>query len=66
MDRAWEGTGCLYFARLSARRTQSRLSSILGTPEYGLMTIRNWRTVSTLIGMVGRSEVDGSDGSNSC
>lgn len=66
VDRAWEGTGCLYFARLSARRTQSRLSSIMGTPEYELMTIRNWRTVSTLTGMVGRSEADGSDGSTSC
>jgi uncharacterized protein (DUF1697 family) len=53
VDRAWAGTGVLYFARLSERRTQSRLSSIMGTPEYRLMTIRNWRTTTTLLELLG-------------
>ena len=49
---------------LSSPMTQA--GAIMGTPAYRLMTIRNWRTVSTLTGMVGRSEADGSDGSTSC
>jgi uncharacterized protein (DUF1697 family) len=48
VDEAWAGKGVLYFQRLSARRTQSRLSSIMGTPEYRLMTIRNWSTTTKL------------------
>jgi uncharacterized protein (DUF1697 family) len=48
VDRAWASTGTLYFQRLSARRTQSRLSRIVGTPEYQLMTIRSWATTTKL------------------
>ena len=48
VDQAWPGTGVVYFARLSARRTQSRLSRIVGTPEYQQMTIRSWATVTKL------------------
>ena len=44
--------GVLYFARLSARRTQSRMSSIVGTPEYALMTIRNWSTTTKLLALL--------------
>jgi uncharacterized protein (DUF1697 family) len=39
----------VYFARLSARRTQSRMSKIVGTPEYRSMTIRSWATTTTLL-----------------
>ncbi|MGH9132612.1 MAG: DUF1697 domain-containing protein, partial [Ilumatobacteraceae bacterium] len=49
VDRAWPGTGVLYFARLSARRTESRLSRIMGTPEYQRMTIRSWTTTTKLL-----------------
>ena len=49
VDQAWAGTGALYFARLSARRTQSKMSSIVGTPEYRLMTIRSWSTTTKLL-----------------
>jgi uncharacterized protein (DUF1697 family) len=52
VDQAWSGTGVLYFARLSERRTQSRMSSIVGTPEYALMTIRNWATTTKLLAML--------------
>jgi uncharacterized protein (DUF1697 family) len=50
VDQAWSGTGVLYFQRLSARRTASRMNRIVGTPEYQLMTIRNWRTTTTILG----------------
>ncbi len=49
VDQAWPGTGVLYFARLSERRTQSQMSSIVGTPEYQRMTIRNWNTTTKLL-----------------
>lgn len=49
VDRVWPGTGVLYFARLSARRTQSKMSKIVGTPEYRLMTIRSWSTTTKLL-----------------
>ena len=51
VDRIWAGTDVVYFERLAARRSQSRLSRIVGTPEYQCMTIRNWRTTSKLLSM---------------
>jgi uncharacterized protein (DUF1697 family) len=55
VDQAWTGKGVLYFARLSARRTQSKMSKIVGTPEYALMTIRNWSTTTKLLGLLGET-----------
>ena len=52
VDQAWTGKGVLYFARLSARRTQSKMSSIVGTPEYALMTIRSWQTTTKLLALL--------------
>lgn len=49
VDQAWPGSGVVYFARLSAHRTQSRMSKIVGTPEYRRMTIRNWATTTKLL-----------------
>ena len=48
VDRVWPGTGVLYFSRLSERRSQSKLSKLTGTPQYELMTIRNWNTTTRL------------------
>jgi uncharacterized protein (DUF1697 family) len=44
VDRVWPGKGVIYSRRLSAQRTKSRLSKIIGTPAYQSMTIRNWNT----------------------
>lgn len=52
VDQAWPGDGVLYFARLSARRVQSRMSRIVGTPEYKLMTIRSWSTTTKLLDLL--------------
>jgi uncharacterized protein (DUF1697 family) len=52
VDRAWPGRGVVYFARLSAERTKSRLSSIVGTPEYANMTIRSWNTTTKLLALL--------------
>lgn len=52
VDEAWPGDGVLYFARLSARRTQSKLSKIVGTEEYQRMTIRSWATTTKLLSLL--------------
>ena len=52
VDQVWTGTSVLYFARLSARRTQTKMGTIVGTPEYQLMTIRSWGTTTRLLGLL--------------
>jgi uncharacterized protein (DUF1697 family) len=52
VDQVWPGTGVLYFSRLSARRTQSKMGNIVGTIEYQKMTIRSWNTTTKLIGLL--------------
>ncbi len=52
VDKVWEGSGVIYTQRLSAKRTQSRLSKIAGTQAYKSMTIRNWNTTVKLLEMV--------------
>jgi uncharacterized protein (DUF1697 family) len=49
IDRAWAGTGVLYFERLAAGAAQSRLAKIVSTPMYQSLTIRNWNTTTELL-----------------
>jgi uncharacterized protein (DUF1697 family) len=49
VDNVWAGDGVIYSQRLSAQRTKSRLSKIIGTAVYQSMTIRNWNTTTTLL-----------------
>ena len=52
VDRVWPGKGVVYSQRLSAQRTKSRLSAVMASPLYKSMTIRNWNTTTTLLGML--------------
>ncbi len=52
VDQAWPGTGVIYFARLGAQRTKSKMSAIVGTPEYQQMTIRSWATTTKLVALL--------------
>lgn len=52
VDRAWPGTGVVYFERRSAERTRSKMSAIVGTPEYQRMTIRSWSTTTKLLALL--------------
>jgi uncharacterized protein (DUF1697 family) len=52
VDEAWPGTGVVYFARVSARRAESRMSRIAATPEYQRMTIRSWATTTKLLALL--------------
>jgi uncharacterized protein (DUF1697 family) len=48
VDRAHAGTGVLYFSRLTSKATQSRLNTIVASPIYPSITIRNWNTTTKL------------------
>ena len=55
VDKVWPDNGVIYSQRLSSQRTKSRLSKIVGTPEYKFMTIRSWRTITKLWDMTERT-----------
>lgn len=52
VDEAHVGAGVLYFSRLIANATQSRLSRIVSSPIYPSVTIRNWNTTTKLLRMM--------------
>lgn len=52
VDAVWPGEGVIYSQRLSAERTKSRLSKVMGTTAYKSMTIRNWHTTTTVLEML--------------
>jgi len=52
VDQATPGTGALYFSRLISKASQSQLSRIVSSPIYKSVTIRNWRTTTTLLQML--------------
>jgi uncharacterized protein (DUF1697 family) len=56
VDRAWAGPGVLYFSRLVAKASQSRLSRLASLPIYRSMTIRNWNTTTKLLAMMSARE----------
>ena len=53
VDSAWPGKGVLYFARLAAEASRSKLSKIVALPEYQEMTIRSWSTTTKLHRLMG-------------
>ena len=58
VDEVWPGKGVIYSQRLSAQRTKSRLSKIVGTPAYRSMTIRSWQTTLALLERMEAPEAD--------
>lgn len=53
VDKVWPGDLAIYSQRLSAKRTKSRLSKIVGTSAYQSMTIRSWNTTTKLLNLLG-------------
>ena len=49
VDSAQLGPGVVYFSRLAAKASGSRLSKIVALPEYQNMTIRSWNTTTKLL-----------------
>jgi uncharacterized protein (DUF1697 family) len=52
VDRASPGQGVLYFSRLAARATSSRLNKVASLPEYKNMTLRSWSTTTKLLALM--------------
>lgn len=52
VDTVNSGDVAIYFSRLVAKATQSKLSKIIKKPIYQKITIRNWRTTNKLVEMV--------------
>lgn len=61
VDSVWAGDGVVYSQRLSAERTRSRLSKVMGTPAYASMTIRNWNTTTALLAMAAAGDAGPAD-----
>jgi uncharacterized protein (DUF1697 family) len=53
VDRGWKGPGVVYFSRLAARASSSRLSRFAALPEYSEVTVRSWSTTVKLLALVG-------------
>jgi uncharacterized protein (DUF1697 family) len=52
VDTGHTGPGVLYFSRLEARATASRLNKIVASPIYPSITIRNWNTTTKLLSLM--------------
>jgi uncharacterized protein (DUF1697 family) len=52
IDKAWQGRGVIYFSRLAAKASGSRLSKLAARPEYKEMTVRNWSTTRKLLALM--------------
>jgi uncharacterized protein (DUF1697 family) len=52
IDSAWAGKGVVYFSRLAARASGSRISKLVARPEYQDMTIRSWTTTRKLLALM--------------
>jgi uncharacterized protein (DUF1697 family) len=52
VDEVTCGERAFYHRRVAALASRSRVSKIIGTPVYASLTIRNWRTVTTLAEML--------------
>jgi len=46
------GERAFYHRRVTALASRSRMSKIVGSPVYPRLTLRNWRTTTTLAGML--------------
>jgi uncharacterized protein (DUF1697 family) len=56
VDAMWPGKGVVYYRRLSAKRTKSRLSRVISKPVYKSMTIRSWNTTVKLFTLLSRDD----------
>ena len=52
VDEASGARGVLYFSRVKAKATRSRLNRVAALPIYKSMTIRNWNTTTRLLRMM--------------
>ena len=49
VDKAWAGSGVLYFSRRTDQASRSYLSRLAAMPVYQRVTVRNWNTTTRLL-----------------
>jgi uncharacterized protein (DUF1697 family) len=52
VDQVYAGPGVLYFSRLAAQASRSRLAKVVSMPIYQNMTIRNWNTTTAIFRLI--------------
>lgn len=52
VDSVALGAGVLYFSRVAARASETRINRFMGKPVFRQITVRNWRTTTRLLEML--------------
>lgn len=52
VDSVALGPGAIYFSRLAAQASKTRITRLMGMPIFQQMTVRNWRTTTRLLEML--------------
>jgi uncharacterized protein (DUF1697 family) len=52
VDAVAPGPGAIYFSRVAAQASKTRITRLMSMPVYQQMTIRNWRTTTRLLEML--------------
>ena len=52
VDSVAPGPGAIYFSRVAAQASKTRITRLMSMPLYGQMTVRNWRTTTRLLEML--------------
>ncbi|TFD52956.1 DUF1697 domain-containing protein [Cryobacterium frigoriphilum] len=58
VDAVALGPGVIYFSRVAAQAGKTRITRLLAMPMFQQMTMRNWRTTTTLLTLLDASEPD--------
>jgi uncharacterized protein (DUF1697 family) len=54
VDSVALGPGALYFSRVAARATKTRIQRLMAMPVFQQMTVRTWRTTTRLLELLDR------------
>ena len=54
VDSVALGPGAIYFSRVAAQASKTRITRLMSMPVYRQMTVRNWRTTTRILEMLER------------
>ena len=49
VDSVAPGPGAIYFSRVAAQATKTRITRLMSMPVFQQMTVRSWRTTTRLL-----------------
>lgn len=56
VDSIAPGPGAIYFSRVRAQATKTRIQRLMGMPIFQQMTVRSWRTATRLLELLDEDE----------